>query len=81
MRVLMVSPVRYHWPYWVTLQKVVFADGRVRLRRVRCLGEDNGARVGEAWIGSRTAIVTEVNSGVWREEKPKETSEASAEGR
>jgi hypothetical protein len=46
---------------------------------VRCLGEDNGARVGEAWIGSRMAIVSEVKSGVWREEKPKETSAASTE--
>jgi hypothetical protein len=72
--------VLYQYPYWVALQKVVFADGRVRLRRVRCLGEDEGARVGEAWIGSRLAIVTEVKSGVWREEKkPKETSAASAE--
>ena len=71
--------VLYQYPYWVALQTVVFADGRVRLRRVRCLGEDNGARVGEAWIGDRMAIVTEVKSGVWREEKPKETSAASAE--
>lgn len=56
---------------WVTQQTVVFADGRVRVRKVHCLGEKNGARVGEAWIGDRMARVTEIRLGVWREERPK----------
>jgi hypothetical protein len=56
---------------WVTQQRVVFADGRVRMRNVHCLGKKNGVRVGEAWIGDRMARVTEVEFGVWREEKPK----------
>jgi hypothetical protein len=59
-------------PNWVTQQTVVFADGRVRERNVHCLGEKNGVRVGEAWIGDRMARVTEVEFGVWREEAPKE---------
>ena len=51
---------------------VVFADGRVRERNVHCLGEKNGARVGEAWSGDRMARVTEVKFGVWREEPREE---------
>jgi len=52
----------------VIQQRVVFADGRVRVRNVRCLGERNGVRVGEVWIGDRMARVTEAYSGAWREE-------------
>jgi hypothetical protein len=59
-------------PNWVTQQRVVFADGRVRVRIVHCLGEKNGARIGETWIGYRMARVTEVGLGVWREQEPKE---------
>ena len=59
-------------PNWVTQQTVVFADGRVRVRNVYYLGEENGTRVGEAWIIDRVARVTEVRFGVWYEEKPKE---------
>ena len=58
-------------PNWVTQQTVVFADGRVRVRNVHCLGKNNGALVGETWIGDRMARVTEVRPGVWREEQPK----------
>ena len=57
---------------WVTKQRVVFADGRVRVRNVHRLGEKNGARIGETWIGDRMARVTEVHFGVWREQEPKE---------
>ena len=59
-------------PNWVTKQTVGFADGRVRVRNVYCLGEKNGARIGETWIGDRMARVTEVEFGVWREQEPKE---------
>jgi hypothetical protein len=59
-------------PNWFTQQTVVFADGRVRVRNVHCLGEENGARIGEAWIIDRMARVTEVRFGVWYEERPKE---------
>jgi hypothetical protein len=59
-------------PNWFTQQRVVFADGRVRVRNVYYLGEENGVRVGEAWIIDRMARVIEVRSGVWYEEKPEE---------
>jgi hypothetical protein len=61
-------------PNWVTQQTVIFADGRTRVRNVHCLGEKNGVRAGEVWIGDRMARVTEVKFGFWREERPEGVS-------
>lgn len=61
----------------MTRQTVVFADGRVRVRNVQCLGEKDGARVGEAWIGDRMARVTEVEFGAWREKEAEGVSSIS----
>ena len=58
-------------PNWVTQQMVVFADGRMRVRNVHCLGEKDGARVGEDWIGDRMACVTEIRFGSGARSAPK----------